>query len=41
MSTSSPVPSLVPANVRLVRNPRGPALPGGAFPGWGPKLGSL
>jgi hypothetical protein len=30
-----------PANIRLVHRPRGAALPGGAFPGWGPKLGSL
>jgi hypothetical protein len=42
-STASPsaVPSGVPSTARLVRNPRGPGLPGGAFPGWGPKLGCL
>jgi hypothetical protein len=31
----------VAANVRLVHHPRGNPLPGGAFPGWGPKIGSL
>jgi hypothetical protein len=30
-----------PSTVRLVHNPRGPRVPGGAFPGWGPKLASL
>jgi hypothetical protein len=34
-------PTAISSNVRLVHRPRGLGLPGGAFPGWGPKIGSL